>query len=282
MESHIGLRTQIIGLAIAAISTSTGAFASLGSLLGARAMALLFRELRSFATFHGLKWAATNLQTLWRAFCASGAVVRSSFLSYVLQQPRDDGGASQGRASNDARRLRWARSTLEQIATRIRRFPVEAVAPELAAVLKAWDAEQASGATSGEVLDEWVEIDAEDESSIWGDVHREEREDGAAETRSVAVAVAASAPASASVHPSSVEDSSHRHSRAENAEFLVQVARETIVKSGMSERDTTDRLAKMGFGARQPWSMEVEEVEEVDSDVGEYDDGIEVVDLSHA
>ncbi|OAG04967.1 uncharacterized protein CC84DRAFT_1177095 [Paraphaeosphaeria sporulosa] len=270
MESNVGLRTQVIGLAIATVSTSTGALGSLGSMLGARAMSLLFKELRSFATFYGLKWAATNLQTLWRMFCTSSAVVKSSFLSYVLQR-KEDGSAPEGKArvDDDAKRMRWVRSTLEQIATRIPQFPVEAVTPKLAAVLKAWDLEKESGETSGEAIDEWIEIDADDESSIWGDVEQKKRKDKVAKTPNTA--------AFASAGRLSVEDFSHRRSRAENAGFLEQVAREAFVKSGMSE-DITARLAKMGFGAGQPWSMEVEEV---DSDVDEYNDGIEVVDLGH-
>ncbi|KAF2447039.1 hypothetical protein P171DRAFT_519361 [Karstenula rhodostoma CBS 690.94] len=262
MESNVGLRAQVVGLAIAVLSSATGTFGSLGSMLGARAMSLLFKELRSFATFHGLRWAATNLQGLWLTFCASSDVLKASFLSYVLRRGDDAGKlGAEAEADDDTKRMQWARRTLELVAARIPLFPVEAVAPELAVILKAWEMEKETNGAGAEAIDEWIEIDANDESSIWSDVSHKKREDMAAST--------ADRP--------TLEDFGHRRSRAENAEFLEQVARETFVKSGMSEEDVVAALDKTGFGARrmEPWTMEVEEL---DSDL-EDDDGIEVIDL---
>lgn len=270
MESNVGLRTQVIGLAIAVLSSATGTFGALGSMLGTRAMGMLFKELRSFAVFYGLKWAATNLQTLWSTFCASSIVLKSGFLRYVLRR-KDEGDKPSGKVDDDTKRMRWARKTLENVAARIPQFPVEAVAPELAAVLKAWDLQKEYGETSGEAIDEWIEIDADDESSIGGNVSQQKREHKAASTPNVA----------ADADRPTFEDSSYRRPRAKNVEFLEQVARETFFKSGMSEKDIVAALARMGLGERrvEAWTMEVEEL---DSDAEEDDDGMEVIDLGQA
>lgn len=269
LESNVGVRTQVVGLAVAAVSTSTGAFGTLGSMLGSRAMGMLYKELRSFVYFYGLKWAATNLQTLWLTFCASSTVIKSAFLRFMLQRKEDGSGPkakAKGDVDDDLKRIQWARKTLEHIAARIPQFPIEAVVPELAVVLKAWDLEKESG---GEALEEWIKIDVNDESSIFSDIKRQKNGGKAASSSTANVA---DQPA--------VGDSSYRRSPAVNAAFLEQVARETFVRSGMNEEQMIAALAGMGLGERhrQAWAMEVEEL---DSDVEEKDDDFEVVDLGH-
>jgi hypothetical protein len=263
VESNIGVRTQVVGLAIAVLSSVTGTFGSLGAMLGARSMSLLYKELRSFATFHGLKWAATHLQGLWLIFCASSDAVKASFLSHVLQQKGSD---KRGKV-DDKTRLQWAINTLQQVAARIPEFPVEAVAPELAAVLKAWDQEKESARASHEALDEWVDIDPNDRNS-WDNISHDNHEDMAALTANIA----------AYVDRRTFEDFSHHRPSKENVDHLEQVAREVLETSGMDGEQVTDALNHMGLGSRRkaPWSMEVEEL---DSEVEEDDDGIEVVDL---
>jgi hypothetical protein len=205
MESNIGVRTQVVGLAVAVLSSATGTFGSLGSMLGARSMSLLYKELRSFATFHGLKWVATNLQGLWLMFCASSDAVKASFLSHVLQQK----DVNKGGKVDDKTRLQWAINTLQQVAARIPELPVEAVTPELAAILKAWDQDQEPVGASHEALDDWVDIDPNDRNS-WDNISYDKHEE----------MVALAADFAAYTDRTTFEGFSHRRSSKEKADYL--------------------------------------------------------------
>ncbi|KAJ4356317.1 uncharacterized protein N0V89_004349 [Didymosphaeria variabile] len=279
VESNVGIRAQIVGLAIAVLSSTTSRFGALGSMLGSRSMSLLFNELRSFAIFHGLRWAATNLQGLWLTLCASSDVVKASFLSHLLQQ-KDGKKCVQ---VDDNKRMQWACDTLEKVATQIPQFPVEAVAPELAAILKAWDQEKGLEMASREAFDEWVEIDRND-NNLWASISYNKYENMASSTADLAEYADKPTFEDFSHHRSRLayhewttpEDFSHRRSQAENAQDLERVARQTFEKSGMSAERIHTALGEIGLKDR-PWRMEVEEMHSEEDD--DDDDSIEVIDL---
>ncbi|KAL1606656.1 hypothetical protein SLS60_004062 [Paraconiothyrium brasiliense] len=287
VESNVGIRAQVVGLAIAVLSSTTGRFGALGSMLGARSMSLLFNELRSFATFHGLRWAATNLQGLWLTLCASSDVVKASFLSHLL--PQKDG--KNNVQVDDNKRMQWACDMLEKVATQIPQFPVEALAPELAAILKAWDQEKGVELASREDFDDWVEIDRND-NNLWASISYNKYENMASSTTDLAEYADKPTYEDFTHHHSRIlyadrtspDGFSHRRSRAENAQYLEQVARQTCGSSGMSEEHIHAALDKIGLEDR-PWRMEVEEIlsedetEDDDQDDDKDDDSIEVIDL---
>lgn len=154
-ESNIGIRAQVVGLAIAVLSSVTGTFGTLGSMLGTCSMHLLLKELRSFATLQGLKWAATNLQGLWLSFVSACENVKVGFLYHLIGHRC----GSQMSKVNDEERMQWASQCMEKVAAKIPQLPVEALAPELAIVLKDWETKLQPPNTNLEALDEWIEID---------------------------------------------------------------------------------------------------------------------------
>ncbi|KAF1978260.1 hypothetical protein BU23DRAFT_564501 [Bimuria novae-zelandiae CBS 107.79] len=242
-ESNVSPRASVVGLAIAALTSATGAFAPLGALLGARSMALLFAELRAFATFHGLKWAATNVQSLWLILLGASDAAKAAFLRYVL------GHSHNGRQEvvEDQERVHWARNYLGKMAEIVPQIPVEAMSSELAVILKAWNRRSE---VSSEPIDDWVEIGLHDKR-FWSSIVSEEN-----------------------------KGLRHCNAPSQNAKHLEQVARETFEKAGMHELDIRIALEKLGLGARPKtaWTMSVEEP---DAEYGfaDGDDGWEVVDL---
>lgn len=270
IESNVGIRAQVVGLAIAVLFSATGVLGTLGSMLGARSMSLLFSELRSFAMFHGLKWGASNLQVLWATLCTSSDALKVAFLEHVLGKRNGKPGTK----VDDQKRAQWARDTLEKVAARIPQLPVEAIAPELAAILKAWDQEKIAEG-SHEAIDEWVEIDRNDED-LWAWISYNKHEEMEISSANIA----------SYVDKPILEDFTHRPSHVEDTQYLEQVACKTFQKSVVRGQGECATLDNMAWKARPaaPWRMEVEEPDSDDefgsvNVDGNDEDDIEVIDL---
>ena len=228
-------------------------------------MSLLFKELRAFATFQGLRWAALNLNQLWLTYLGASGAVKAAFLSHMLEHKF--GGPAREAKVEDGERVKWAQEYLAQLATKIPNIPVEALSPELAVCLKAWekklDPEQEPEALEG--YDEWVRIEC-DGMEIQGTVLFEVDENGdevkemESDTPNRIADAGKTAP----------KDVSHHKTPAENVQYLEQVARQTFEKMGMDEQGTRVALKKLSWYEK----MGVEELED-------DDDGIEVLSLEN-
>lgn len=161
-ETNIGPRAQVLGLAVAAVTSATGMFGSLGSMLGARSMGLLFGELKSFAAYMGLKWAVSNLKEMWASLVAAGVEVKVAFLRWAARH-NFDGEEIKGvtkELKGAAKELNWVRDYLKKLAKHMPGFPVGALSPELAHMLEAWDDMKEKEAA--EPLTEWTIVDVDE------------------------------------------------------------------------------------------------------------------------
>lgn len=266
LEPNIRPHAQIIGLAISALSTATGTLGSLGALLGARSMSLLFNELRAFATFQGLRWAAGNLQGLWESFRGAGVAVKAAFLQYVLRNPYKWGFGNVLEKPKGEERVTWAKAYLKKVARKLQLFPVEAMSPELAVMMKAWDQEKNVPSMDMDSMKEWVKIECE-AGDIWSSIVYEADESVESWTEDGAGG------------ETNLEDRSHHRSLKENARSLEQVARETLAKSGMSEEEISATVANMGldWNPAEDGELAMEELDH--EDAGDDEDDIEISDL---
>ena len=246
---------QIIGLAISVLSTTTGTFSTLGALLGARSMTLLFNELRSFITFQGLRWAAENLQDLWEIFKCSSVAVKAAFLQYVLRNLCNVSFGKGLEMFKVEERVAWAKDYMNKVAQKLPLFPVEAVSPELAVMLKVWDQDTEAPQVDTEPMDEWVKVECGD-GKIWSSIVYEMEDSKEYQTEAGISG------------ETSVVDRSHHRSPAENARSLEQVARETLAKSGMGEEEISATVASMGLDWHPDEDEEfgIEELEDEDDE----------------
>lgn len=163
-ERNVGPRAQVLGLAIAVVTSATGAFGNLGSMLGARSMTLLFGELRAFATFMGLKWVASNLNEMWKCLVGAGEDVKAAFVRWAA---RNDLKVEEIKEAG--KELAWVRDYLGQLAKKLSSIPMGALSPELAVLVKAWQDMKVNTPEVVEPLDQWAIVDMEGEIEMDGE-----------------------------------------------------------------------------------------------------------------
>ncbi|KAJ4297603.1 hypothetical protein N0V90_005496 [Kalmusia sp. IMI 367209] len=265
--SNVGIRASVIGIALSILSGATGTFGMLPSLLGASSTNLLMNELRSFVTFHGLKWVTRNLEGLWLTFTEISWELKAMFLGSLLPQNEADKDDNK----DQPERIKWACGMLRTVTARIAQFPLAALSPALDAIIKARKDDDPKEPTEG--IDEWTEVKLQQQpqdQDLWTSLSYPEVEHMEGSTVNLAAYLA----------ETQSEDFGSDHPSLEELESLEKIARQAFQHLGVKEEDVKAVLVEMGLDdGTMAWMEEVDDSEIIQDGMDAEDDEPELLNL---